>query len=120
MNFPLNYVSALVLPMQGLLNAIVYIITSQTACRQLLKTLFRTRTRSTMPWRRRRRHLVVISKGGRGGGGGGFRRYGSMKDKRGRGRQDSEEESLGDCRRKSFQGLDSGAGASETPITFFK
>ncbi|KAL8960020.1 MAG: hypothetical protein Q9183_005535 [Haloplaca sp. 2 TL-2023] len=48
MNFPLNYVSSLVLPMQGFLNAIVYIITSQSACRDLWNSL---RGRSTMPWR---------------------------------------------------------------------
>ncbi|KAL8839755.1 MAG: hypothetical protein Q9170_001626 [Blastenia crenularia] len=47
-NFPLNYVSALVLPAQGFLNAIVYIITSQTAIRQLINAL---RGRERMPWR---------------------------------------------------------------------
>ncbi|KAL8871372.1 MAG: hypothetical protein Q9174_002781 [Haloplaca sp. 1 TL-2023] len=48
MNYPLNYVSSLVLPMQGFLNAIVYIITSQSACRDLWNFI---RGRSTVPWR---------------------------------------------------------------------
>ncbi|KAI4175952.1 MAG: hypothetical protein LQ346_007966 [Caloplaca aetnensis] len=33
-NFPLNYVSALVLPAQGILNCIVYVVTSRTAVKQ--------------------------------------------------------------------------------------
>lgn len=47
-NYPLNLVSALVLPAQGFLNAIVYIITSQTAMRQLLASI---RGRERVPWR---------------------------------------------------------------------
>ncbi|KAL8727472.1 MAG: hypothetical protein Q9181_005703 [Wetmoreana brouardii] len=38
-NFGLNFVSALVLPMQGLTNGIVYCITSQSACRELWNSL---------------------------------------------------------------------------------
>ncbi|KAL9006906.1 MAG: hypothetical protein Q9188_000361 [Gyalolechia gomerana] len=47
-NFPLNFVSALVLPAQGFLNVIVYIITSQTAMRQILSSV---RGNAKMPWR---------------------------------------------------------------------
>ena len=35
MNFRLNYASSLVFPLQGFWNVLVYIITSQTACRRL-------------------------------------------------------------------------------------
>lgn len=35
MNFGLNYASSLVFPLQGFWNVIVYIITSQTACKRL-------------------------------------------------------------------------------------
>lgn len=38
-NFPLNYLSSLVFPLQGFWNVIVYIITSQTACRRLWNRL---------------------------------------------------------------------------------
>lgn len=38
-NFPLNYISSLVFPLQGFWNTIVYIITSQTACRRLWNRL---------------------------------------------------------------------------------
>lgn len=38
-NFPLNYISSLVFPLQGFWNAVVYIITSQTACRRLWREL---------------------------------------------------------------------------------
>ena len=34
-NFGLNYASSFLFPLQGLLNAIIYIITSRTACREL-------------------------------------------------------------------------------------
>ncbi|KAL6719300.1 hypothetical protein ACLMJK_003539 [Lecanora helva] len=37
--FWLNYIETLVLPLQGFLNAIVYIITSQTACRNLWRSV---------------------------------------------------------------------------------
>ena len=37
--FWLNYIEALVLPLQGFLNSIVYIVTSQTACRNLWRRL---------------------------------------------------------------------------------
>jgi hypothetical protein len=47
-NFPLNYVSSFVFPLQGFWNAIVYIITSQTACRRLWNQMFSSRnTRRT-------------------------------------------------------------------------
>ncbi|KAK3174345.1 hypothetical protein OEA41_001589 [Lepraria neglecta] len=39
LNFGLNYIETLVLPLQGFLNAIVYIITSQTACRNLWRSI---------------------------------------------------------------------------------
>ncbi|KAL9598176.1 MAG: hypothetical protein Q9219_004673 [cf. Caloplaca sp. 3 TL-2023] len=47
-NYPLNYASALVLPAQGFLNVIVYMVTSQTATRQFFSAL---RRRQRMPWR---------------------------------------------------------------------
>ena len=37
-NFGLNYAASFVFPLQGFLNAVVYIITSQTACKQFLQT----------------------------------------------------------------------------------
>lgn len=40
MNFPLNYVSAFVFPLQAFWNAIIYVITSQAACRKLCSQLF--------------------------------------------------------------------------------
>ncbi|KAL9043438.1 MAG: hypothetical protein Q9214_003378 [Letrouitia sp. 1 TL-2023] len=43
-NFGLNYVSALVLPMQGLINVIVYVITSQTATRNLCYSIWSLRS----------------------------------------------------------------------------
>lgn len=94
-NFPLNYVSALVLPMQGFLNAIVYVLTSQTACRELVNAL---RGRGTMPWR----HLV-------GKGRGGF-----MGIQKRRERKVSESE-MGE-RRESFQMLRSQAATSEVSV----
>lgn len=39
LNFGLNYVETLVLPLQGFFNAVVYIITSQTACRNLWRSM---------------------------------------------------------------------------------
>lgn len=39
LNFGLNYIETLVLPLQGFFNAIVYIITSQTACRNLWRRI---------------------------------------------------------------------------------
>jgi hypothetical protein len=39
LNFGLNYVETLVLPLQGFLNAVVYVITSQTACRNLWRSI---------------------------------------------------------------------------------
>ena len=39
LNFALNYVETLVLPLQGFLNAVVYVITSQTACRNLWRSI---------------------------------------------------------------------------------
>ncbi|QSZ32504.1 hypothetical protein DSL72_002082 [Monilinia vaccinii-corymbosi] len=39
-NFPLNYIESLVLSLQGVWNVIVYIITSQTACRRLAYRTF--------------------------------------------------------------------------------
>jgi len=39
LNFGANYVEALVLPLQGFWNACVYIITSQTACRNLYRAV---------------------------------------------------------------------------------
>ncbi|KAL8683927.1 MAG: hypothetical protein Q9186_000138 [Xanthomendoza sp. 1 TL-2023] len=109
-NYPLNYLSALVLPMQGLLNAIVYIITSQTACRDLWHAMF-----SLVPGTNR-----VVG----GGGGGGFKRFAGMNKKKNgkrnsrRGGHRGSEGSMGDCRRKSFHMLDSrvGAGGSEVSI----
>ncbi|KAL8927883.1 MAG: hypothetical protein Q9172_001183 [Xanthocarpia lactea] len=97
-NFPLNYISALVLPMQGFLNVIVYAITSQTACRELFNAL---RGRGTVPWR----HLVGEGRGG------------SMGLQISRGRKGSER-SKGD-HRKSFHVLESGARTSEisVPVT---
>ncbi|KAI4161509.1 MAG: hypothetical protein LQ342_004793 [Letrouitia transgressa] len=43
-NFGLNYVSALVLPMQGLINVIVYVITSQTATQNLWYSIWNLRS----------------------------------------------------------------------------
>lgn len=45
-NFPLSYVSSFVFPLQGFLNAVVYIITSQRACRRLWKILWGGRRRN--------------------------------------------------------------------------
>lgn len=45
LNFPLNYISSLVLPLQGFWNVIVYIITSQSACRHLWQNIFHKRGR---------------------------------------------------------------------------
>ncbi|CAL8584788.1 hypothetical protein XPA_010374 [Xanthoria parietina] len=95
-NFPLNYVSALVLPSQGILNVIVYVLTSQTACRELVNAL---RGRGTMPWR----HLV-------GKGRGGF--MGIMQNRRG---ARGSEGSIGDGR-KSFHMLQSRAVTSEVSV----
>ena len=94
-NFPLNYVSALVLPMQGVLNAIVYVLTSQTACRGLVNAL---RGRGTMPWR----HLV-------GKGRGGFMGMQQRRERKG------SESDMGE-RRESFQMLRSQAGTSEVSV----
>lgn len=95
-NFPLNYVSALVLPSQGILNVIVYVLTSQTACRELVNAL---RGRGTMPWR----HLV-------GKGRGGF--MGIMQNRRGaRGSEGSIRDG-----RKSFHMLQSRAVTSEVSV----
>ncbi|KAL8886236.1 MAG: hypothetical protein Q9215_006034 [Flavoplaca cf. flavocitrina] len=94
-NFPLNYVSALVLPMQGVLNAIVYVLTSQTACRELVNAL---RGRGTMPWR----HLVGKGRGG----------FMGMQQRRERKGSESE---MGE-RRESFQMLRSQAGTSEVSV----
>ncbi|KAL8751576.1 MAG: hypothetical protein Q9199_006320 [Rusavskia elegans] len=94
-NFALNYVSALVLPSQGVLNAIVYVLTSQTACRELVNAL---RGRGTMPWR----HLVGKGRGG----------FMGMQNRRGR---KGSESSIGD-RRKSFHMLQSRAGTSEVSV----
>ncbi|KAL8791233.1 MAG: hypothetical protein Q9213_000190 [Squamulea squamosa] len=91
-NFALNYVSALVLPMQGLLNVFVYVITSQTACRELVHAL---RGYRTMPWRNL------------GGKGRGFR---GMQGLRGRKGSDTS------GRRKSFHVLESRAGTSEVSV----
>ncbi|MCJ1275697.1 hypothetical protein MMC21_003500 [Puttea exsequens] len=40
LNFGLNYTETLVLPLQGFFNAIVYIVTSQTACRNLWRRMW--------------------------------------------------------------------------------
>ena len=45
-NFGLNYVSSLVFPLQGFWNVIVYIVTSQTACKRLWSDI---RDRKAMP-----------------------------------------------------------------------
>ncbi|KAL8643500.1 MAG: hypothetical protein Q9210_007643, partial [Variospora velana] len=47
-NFALNYVSALVLPAQGCVNVVVYVITSRTACGRLWGAV---RGREGVPWR---------------------------------------------------------------------
>lgn len=39
LNFGINYTEALVLPLQGFFNAIVYCVTSQTACRNLWRSM---------------------------------------------------------------------------------
>ncbi|KAL8669762.1 MAG: hypothetical protein Q9168_005656 [Polycauliona sp. 1 TL-2023] len=92
-NFPLNYVSALVLPMQGFLNAIVYILTSQTACRELVDAV---QGKRRIPWRRLGTGRGLMN--GRGGH-----------------RKGSEGSGIGD-RRKSFQMLQSRAGTSEVSV----
>lgn len=38
-NFGLNYTESLVLPLQGFWNALVYVVTSQTACRDLWRSV---------------------------------------------------------------------------------
>ncbi|KAI9643169.1 hypothetical protein NHQ30_008905 [Ciborinia camelliae] len=50
-NFSLNYIESLVLSLQGVWNVIVYIITSQTACRRLMYRLFSrsSRNKSRLP-----------------------------------------------------------------------
>lgn len=45
-NFALNYISSLVFPLQGFWNGIVYIITSQTACRRLWRGIVSRDARS--------------------------------------------------------------------------
>ena len=47
-NFPLNYISSFVFPLQGFWNSIVYIITSQSACRRLWNQLFSRNRRRTL------------------------------------------------------------------------
>ncbi|KAL1966304.1 hypothetical protein VTN77DRAFT_4657 [Rasamsonia byssochlamydoides] len=47
LNFPLNYLASFVFPLQAFWNAIVYIITSQSACRHLWKSLFARSSRKT-------------------------------------------------------------------------
>ncbi|KAL8709788.1 MAG: hypothetical protein Q9220_005574 [cf. Caloplaca sp. 1 TL-2023] len=79
-NFGLNYVSALVLPAQGLLNVIVYVITSQTACRELWHAVC---GRREMPWRRGPSGGASAKQGRRSfsmGFGGGRGRKGSRGD----------------------------------------
>jgi hypothetical protein len=50
MNFPLNYVASFVFPLQAFWNVIVYIVTSQAACRNLWRTLtFRSSSTSSAP-----------------------------------------------------------------------
>ncbi|KAL9069842.1 MAG: hypothetical protein Q9157_006030 [Trypethelium eluteriae] len=46
-NFALNYVASLVFPLQAFWNVIVYIITSQTACRKTWEDVWRSRLRTT-------------------------------------------------------------------------
>jgi hypothetical protein len=41
-NFPLNYIASFVFPLQAFWNTIVYILTSQSACRELFNSLFRS------------------------------------------------------------------------------
>lgn len=50
-SFPLNYIESLMLSLQGVWNVIVYIITSQTACRRLAYRLFSrsSRTKTRLP-----------------------------------------------------------------------
>ncbi|KAL8895692.1 MAG: hypothetical protein Q9207_008060 [Kuettlingeria erythrocarpa] len=47
-NYPLNYVSALVLPAQGIFNCIVYVVTSRTAVKQFVRSLM---GQEGMAWR---------------------------------------------------------------------
>jgi len=53
-NFPLNFASALVFPLQGFFNMIVYMITSKTACKNLWKSI-RTDVRNKLTFGNRRR-----------------------------------------------------------------
>lgn len=39
-NFPLNYVAAFLFPLQGFWNVIVYVLSSQTACRRMFRRIF--------------------------------------------------------------------------------
>ncbi|KAG4029464.1 hypothetical protein MFRU_015g00090 [Monilinia fructicola] len=50
-NFALNYIESLVLSLQGVWNVIVYVITSQTACRRLAYRMFSrsSRNKSRLP-----------------------------------------------------------------------
>ena len=73
LNFGLNFTETLVLPLQGFWNAIVYVITSQTACRNLWRSVT---GRQELP----RQDTSVVANsmalnagklGGSGGGGGG-------------------------------------------------
>ncbi|KAI4132696.1 MAG: hypothetical protein LQ347_002491 [Umbilicaria vellea] len=65
LNFPLMYIEALVLPLQGFWNAVIYIATSMAACRGLWRTLSRQRRRRppgsvlTAPETKSRHYIAV-------------------------------------------------------------
>ncbi|KAJ5594728.1 G protein coupled receptor family protein [Penicillium hispanicum] len=85
MNFPLNYVAAFVFPLQAFWNTVIYVITSQAACRKLCARLFvkpfrQTKRQSTFsvgnhdnrnvyPSRRKQRLRSFSSCSGQGGQG---------------------------------------------------
>ncbi len=50
-SMPLEYMSALVLPLQGLWNAVIYIVTSWKACKTLASDIFGRRSAPKMPER---------------------------------------------------------------------
>ncbi|KAL8626981.1 hypothetical protein Q9189_007316 [Teloschistes chrysophthalmus] len=110
LNFGLNYVSALVLPMQGFLNVIVYIITSQTASRELWAALC---GKKAIPWRK---SALPFGHGGNGKGTtGGF---GHKKSRSGGRYAGNDRQARGMQRSESTRSLKklSGSGGSTSDL----
>lgn len=66
LNFPLMYIEALVLPLQGFWNAVIYITTSMSACRGLWATVSGQRRRrppvsAVAAAETKSRHYIAVS-----------------------------------------------------------